>query len=274
MRNQILKIGPYELKSRLIVGTGKYASHDLMIKALEASGAQMVTVAVRRVNLDRTKSATKASADPSSGGESMLDFVDPKKYILLPNTAGCYTKEDAVRTARLGRAAGFSNLVKLEVIGDPETLLPDTQALLEATKELVREGFIVMPYTNDDPIMAKRLEDAGAACVMPLAAPIGSGQGILNRVNIRFILEKVRVPVIVDAGVGTASDATIAMELGADAVLMNTAIAASEDPVKMAEAMKYAIHAGRLAFEAGRMAKKSHANASSPEKGLLTHAIE
>ena len=256
-----LKIGPFELKSRLIVGTGKYASFEQMGKALEASGADMITVAVRRVSLDRSK-------------ESMLDFIDPKKYILLPNTAGCYTKDDAVRTARLARAAGFSNLIKLEVIGDPETLLPDTQALLEATKELVRDGFVVMPYTNDDPIVAKRLEDAGAACVMPLAAPIGSGQGILNKLNIGFIIEKAKVPVILDAGVGTASDAAIAMELGADGVLMNTAIASAADPVKMAEAMKYAIRAGRLAYEAGRMAKKPHANASSPKEGLVSHVIE
>ena len=256
-----LKIGPYELKSRLIVGTGKYATFEQMTRALEASGADMITVAVRRVNLDRTK-------------ESMLDFIDPKKYILLPNTAGCYTKEDAVRTAKLARAAGFSNLVKLEVIGDPETLLPDTQALLEATKELVKDGFVVMPYTNDDPIVAKRLEEVGAACVMPLAAPIGSGQGILNKLNIGFIIEKAKVPVILDAGVGTASDAAIAMELGADGVLMNTAIAAAEDPVKMAEAMKLAIRAGRLAFEARRMAKKPHANASSPKEGLVSHVIE
>ena len=251
-----LKIGKIELRSRLIVGTGKYATFDLMEKALEASGAQMVTVAVRRVNLDRTK-------------ESLLDFVDPKKYILLPNTAGCYSKEDAVRVARLGRAAGLSNLVKLEVIGDEVTLMPDTEALLAATKELVKEGFVVMPYTNDDPIMAKKLEEAGAACVMPLAAPIGSGQGILNRTNIRFIIEKVKVPVIVDAGVGTASDAAIAMELGADGVLMNTAIAAAKDPVKMARAMKEAVSAGRLAYEAGRMEKKQHANASSPAQGLV-----
>ncbi len=256
MSDSHLKIGPFELKSRLIVGTGKYASFEEMTRALEASGAEMITVAVRRVNLDRTK-------------ESMLDFIDPKKYILLPNTAGCYTKEDAVRAARLGRAAGFSNLIKLEVIGDPETLLPDTQALLEATKELVKEGFIVMPYSNDDPIVAKRLEDAGAACVMPLAAPIGSGQGILNRLNIKFIIEKVKIPVIVDAGVGTASDAAIAMELGADGVLMNTAIASAKDPVRMAEAMKLAIRAGRLAFQAGRMEKKTHANASSPTEGMV-----
>ncbi len=251
-----LKVGPYTLKSRLIVGTGKYASQDLMVRALEASGAEMVTVAVRRVELDRTK-------------ESMLDFIDLKKYILLPNTAGCYSKEEAVRAARLGRAAGLSNLVKLEVIGDEKTLLPDTLVLLEATEELVKDGFVVMPYTNDDPIMAKRLEEAGAACVMPLAAPIGSGQGILNRLNIELILEKVTIPVIVDAGVGTASDAAIAMELGADGVLMNTAIAGAKDAVKMAEAMKLAVRAGRLAYEAGRIEKKKYANASSPKRGMV-----
>jgi thiazole synthase len=251
-----LKIGPYELKSRLIVGTGKYATAELMRDALEASGAEIVTVAVRRVNLDRTK-------------ESLLDFIDPKKYMLLPNTAGCYSKEEAVRCARLGRAAGLSNLVKLEVIGDEVTLMPDNLGLLEATQELVKEGFIVMPYTTDDPIMAKRLEDSGAACVMPLAAPIGSGQGILNRLNIELMLEKVKVPVIVDAGVGIASDAAIAMELGSDGVLMNTAIAGAKDPVKMAEAMKLAVKAGRLAYEAGRIEKKRHANASSPVKGMV-----
>lgn len=256
MTSKILKIGNFELKSRLIVGTGKYADFKQMAQAIEVSGAQMVTVAVRRVNLDRSK-------------ESLLDFLDLKKYILLPNTAGCYSKEDAVRTARLGREAGLSNLVKLEVIGDEKTLMPDVIGLLEATKELVKDGFVVMPYTTDDPIMAKRLEDAGAACVMPLASPIGSGQGILNKINIGFILEKVKVPVIVDAGVGTASDAAIAMELGADGVLMNTAIAAAKDPVKMAEAMKNAVIAGRLAFEAGRMEKKLHANASSPKEGLV-----
>lgn len=256
----MIKIGPYTLKSRLIVGTGKYATFQLMEQALEASGADMVTVAVRRVNLDRAK-------------ESLLDFVDPKRYILLPNTAGCYTREDAVRTARLGRAAGLSNLVKLEVIGDERTLMPDTEGLLAATKELVKEGFVVMPYTNDDPVMAKKLEDAGAACIMPLASPIGSGQGILNRINIHLVIEKVGVPVIVDAGVGTASDAAVAMELGADGVLMNTAIAGAKDPVKMAAAMRHAVEAGRLAFEAGRIEKKMHANASSPKEGLV-HAIE
>lgn len=251
-----IRIGPHTIQSRLIVGTGKYASFEQMARALEATGADMVTVAVRRVNLDRNS-------------ESLLDYVDPKKYLLLPNTAGCYTKDEAVRTARLAREAGLSNLVKLEVIGDPVTLFPDVLGLLQATEELVKDGFVVMPYTNDDPIMAKRLEDAGAACVMPLASPIGSGQGILNRMNVRFILDKVKVPVIVDAGVGTASDAAIAMELGADGVLMNTAIAAAKDPVKMAEAMKLAVAAGRLAYEAGRMDKKLHANASSPVSGLV-----
>lgn len=252
----MLKIANFELKSRLIVGTGKYASFQLMKEALELSGAGMVTVAVRRVNLDRKH-------------ESLLDFIDLKKYILLPNTAGCYSKEEALRTARLARAAGLSNLVKLEVIGDEKTLLPDTQALLEATHELVKEGFVVMPYSNDDPIMAKKLEDAGAACVMPLASPIGSGQGILNRLNIELIIEKVKIPVIVDAGVGTASDAAIAMELGADGVLMNTAIAGARDPLRMATAMKYAVEAGRLAFEAGRIERKKYANASSPTVGKI-----
>ncbi|MBI4352780.1 MAG: thiazole synthase [Candidatus Omnitrophica bacterium] len=256
MEDKALKIGSRELRSRLMVGTGKYKTFELMQEALEASGAQMVTVAVRRVNLDRTK-------------ESLLDYLDPKKYVLLPNTAGCYTKEEAIRIARLGRAAGLSNLVKLEVIGDEKTLLPDTRALLEATEELVKEGFVVMPYTNDDPIAAKRLEEAGAACVMPLAAPIGSGQGILNRLNIELILEKVKIPVIVDAGVGTASDAAVAMELGADGVLMNTAIAEAKDPVRMAEAMRKAVEAGRLAFLAGRMPKKKYASASSPAAGVV-----
>ncbi len=254
-----LKIGPHFLKSRLIVGTGKYATFKQMEAALAASGADIVTVAVRRVNLDRSK-------------ESLLDFVDPKKYILLPNTAGCYTVEDALRVARMGREACGTPLVKLEVIGDEVSLMPDVLGLLEATKILVKEGFTVMPYTTDDPIMAKRLEDAGAACVMPLAAPIGSGQGIQNRLNIRLLLEKVKIPVIIDAGVGTASDATIAMELGVDGVLMNTAIAAAKDPVKMAEAMKLAVRAGRLAFEAGRMEKKLHANASSPTEGRVATA--
>jgi thiazole synthase len=256
-----LQIGDLTLRSRLIVGTGKYATFALMREAIEASGAQMVTVAIRRINLNRPNE------------ESLLDYLDRAKYTLLPNTAGCYTAEEAIRTARLGREAGLSNLVKLEVIGDQRTLMPDTEALLEATKVLVKEGFIVMPYTNDDPIMAKKLEEAGCACVMPLAAPIGSGQGIVNPMNIRFILETVSVPVIVDAGVGTASDAAVAMELGADGVLMNTAIATAQDPVAMACAMKLAVEAGRLAYEAGRMPRKPYAGASSPLEGLVTGRV-
>ena len=252
----MLKIGGLTLTSRLIVGTGKYANFQLMREAIEASGSQMVTVAVRRIHLDRPHE------------ESLLDYIDRSKITLLPNTAGCYTADEAIRTAALGREAGLSNLVKLEVIGDQKTLLPDTEALLEATRVLVKDGFIVMPYTNDDPIMAKKLEDAGAACVMPLAAPIGSGQGIVNPLNIRFIFEAVSVPVIVDAGVGTASDAAVAMELGADGVLMNTAIACAQDPVKMARAMRLAVEAGRLAYEAGRIPKKAYASASSPTEGL------
>ena len=255
-----MKIGEITLESRLIVGTGKYATFALMREAIEASGAQMVTVAVRRINLDRPRE------------ESLLDALDRSRIVLLPNTAGCYTAEDAIRTARLGREAGLSNLVKLEVIGDQKTLLPDTEALLEATRVLVRDGFVVMPYTNDDPITAKKLQDAGAACVMPLAAPIGSGQGILNPMNIRFILEAVSIPVIVDAGVGIASDAAVAMELGVDGVLMNTAIACAQDPVAMARAMRLAVEAGRLAYEAGRIPKKSYAGASSPTAGLIASA--
>ena len=251
-----LQIGPFTLHSRLIVGTGKYATLPLMREAIDASGASMVTVAVRRLNLDQRN-------EPS-----ILDFLDRKTITLLPNTAGCYTAEDAIRVAWLGREAGLSNLVKLEVLGDQQTLLPDTEALLQATRVLVKDGFVVMPYTNDDPIMARKLVDAGAVCVMPLAAPIGSGQGVLNPINIRLILESVSVPVIVDAGVGTASDAAIAMELGADGVLMNTAIASAQDPVKMARAMRLAIEAGRLAYEAGRMPKRLYASASSPTEGM------
>ena len=251
-----LKIGKYELTSRLILGTGKYATMEAMVQALDASGAQMITVAIGRVNLS------------SRTEKNILDALDPARYIILPNTAGAYTAEDAIRIARLARAAGIGDLVKLEVIGDPKTLMPDTVALLEATKVLVKEGFTVLPYTNDDPIMAKKLEDAGAACVMPLAAPIGSGRGIQNRLNLKFILEAVSCPVIVDAGVGTASDAAVCMELGAEGVLMNTAIAAAREPALMAEAMRDAIFAGRKAFLAGRMPMKDYASASSPQEGL------
>jgi len=243
--------------SRLIVGTGKYSSPAVMLQAHEASGAEMITVAVRRVNIsDRTK-------------ESLLDYIDTSKYVLLPNTAGCYTADEAVRTARLGREAGLSNWVKLEVIGDERTLFPDNEALLEATRILVKEGFVVLPYTNDDPIACRKLEDAGAAAVMPLGAPIGSGLGIQNANNIRIIREFAHVPVIVDAGVGTASDASLAMELGADGVLMNTAIAGAQNPVAMAEAMKLAVRAGRLAYTAGRIPRKMYATASSPVAGLV-----
>ena len=252
-----LVIAGRELSSRLIVGTGKYESFDLMREALEASGADMVTVAVRRVNLtDKSK-------------ESLLDYLDLDRFILLPNTAGCYTAEDAVRCARLGREAGLSELVKLEVIGDEKTLFPDNEALLEATRILVKEGFTVLPYTNDDPIVCKKLEEAGAAAVMPLGAPIGSGLGIQNPNNLRIILETVSVPVVVDAGVGTASDATIAMELGVGGVLMNTGIAGAKDPVSMAKAMKLAVESGRLAYLAGRMPRKLYATASSPLEGVV-----
>lgn len=255
------QIGSWSFRSRLIVGTGKYPSFQVMREAIEMSGSALVTVAVRRINLDQPDE------------ESLLDYLDRDRITILPNTAGCYTAEEAIRTARLGREAGLSHLVKLEVIGDERTLLPDTGALLEATRVLVKEGFVVMPYTNDDPIMAKKLEEAGAACVMPLAAPIGSGQGIINPWNVRFILEAVSVPVIVDAGVGTASDASIVMELGVDGVLMNTAIAGAQDPVKMARAMRLAVEAGRCAFEAGRIPKKPYASASSPGEGLMTNPV-
>ncbi len=254
--NDKLKIGSYEFNSRLIVGTGKYSSSDVMVKAHHASGADLVTVAIARVNLDKP------------GEKTLLDYIDRNEFTILPNTAGAYTAEDAIRIARLGRAAGIGDLVKLEVLGDPKTLLPDVVALLEATKVLVKEGFVVMPYTNDDPIIAKKLQDLGAACVMPLAAPIGSGRGIQNRLNIKFIQDVVSVPVIVDAGVGTASDAAICMELGADGVLMNTAIAGAKDPVLMAEAMKEAVSSGRKAFLAGRIPIKEYASASSPQEGL------
>jgi thiazole synthase len=242
--------------SRLIVGTGKYPSHAVMAQAHAASGTEMVTVAVRRVNIsDRSK-------------ESLLDYIDHSIFI-LPNTAGCYTADDAVRTALLGREAGLSNWVKLEVIGDERTLFPDNEALIEATRVLVKEGFVVLPYTNDDPVTCRKLEDAGASAVMPLGAPIGSGLGIQNANNIRIIREFSKVPVIVDAGVGTASDAALAMELGADGVLMNTAIAGAEQPVAMAEAMKHAVIAGRLAYLSGRIPRKMYATASSPLHGVV-----
>jgi thiazole synthase len=247
-----------EFRSRLWVGTGKYKDFEETRKAIEASGADVVTVSVRRVNIIDRKS------------ENLLDYIDPKKYKILPNTAGCYTVEDALRYSRLAREAGISDLVKLEVIGDERTLFPDTIGLLRATETLAKEGFIVLPYTNDDPIMAKRLEDAGAAAVMPLGAPIGSGLGIRNPYNIRIIIETaVNIPVVVDAGVGTASDAAIAMELGCDAVLINTGIAGAKDPIAMAAAMKHAVIAGRLAYKAGRIAKKLYATASSPLEGML-----
>ena len=255
-----LVIGPHSFRSRLILGTGKYPSAQVMKEALEASGTELVTVAVRRVDLNNRT------------GDPVLGALDTKRYTILPNTAGCYSAEEAIRVARLGRAAGFSNLIKLEVLGDQKTLLPDTAALLEATKVLVKEGFVVMPYTNDDPIVAKRLEEAGAVCVMPLAAPIGSGQGILNPLNIRFILEAVKIPVIVDAGVGTASDAAVAMEQGVAGVLMNTGVAGARNPVQMARAMRFAVEAGRLAFLAGRIPKKEYASASSPEIGKVNEA--
>ncbi len=254
----MLKIAGREFRSRLIVGTGKYRTFDEMRRCHEASGADMVTVAVRRVNLtDRSK-------------ESLLDYIDRSKIFILPNTAGCYTADEAVRTARLAREVGLSNWIKLEVIGDEKTLFPDNAGLLEATGILAKEGFVVMPYTNDDVVNARRLIDAGAAAVMPLAAPIGSGMGIQNTTNLQIMREMItQVPMIVDAGVGTASDAAIAMELGADGVLMNTAIAAANDAVAMATAMKYAVEAGRLAYTAGRMPKKLYASASSPLAGVV-----
>jgi thiazole synthase len=253
-----LKIADREFRSRLLVGTGKYRSFQEMARCHEASGAEVVTVAVRRVNLtDRTK-------------ESLLDYIDRSKYFLLPNTAACFTADEAVRTARLGREAGMSHWVKLEVIGDERTLFPDNAGLIEATRTLVKEGFVVLPYTTDDLVNARRLIDAGAAAVMPLAAPIGSGLGIQNLTNLRILREMItEVPLIVDAGVGTASDVALAMELGYDGVLLNTAIAAAEDSARMATAMKLGIEAGRHAYLAGRMDKKLYASASSPMAGVV-----
>src|SRR5918996_4423495 len=246
----LFKLAGTSYRSRLIVGTGKYRDFAETKRAIEVSGAEIVTVAVRRVNI----------TDPNK--ENLLDYLDPKKYTILPNTAGCYDAEDAVRTCRLAREAGVGKMVKLEVIGDDRTLFPDIPATLEAAKILVKEGFIVLPYTTDDPITAQRLEDIGCAAVMPLAAPIGSGLGIRNPYNIRIILEQSTVPVIVDAGVGTASDAAIAMEMGCDGVLMNTAIASAKDPILMAEAMRLGVEAGRKAFLAGRIGRKLYATAS------------
>ena len=254
---QPLKIAGHEFRSRLMVGTGKYSSNSVMVDAIEASGAEVVTVAVRRVDLDRSKE------------EGILHHLDPDHYFLLSNTAGCYTASEAVRYARLARAAGFNEWVKLEVIGDQQTLLPDTEGLLEATKTLVDEGFKVLAYTNEDLVMALKLEDAGAVAVMPLASPIGSGLGMLNPYAIRTIKQRLSVPVIVDAGVGTASDACIVMEQGVDGILMNTGIAAAQDPVRMAVAMKAAVESGRNAFLAGRMPKREVAVPSSPTTGMV-----
>ena len=250
-------IADREFRSRLMVGTGKYASNEQMGRAIYASGAEVVTVAVRRVDLDRTKE------------EGVLYHLDASRYFLLANTAGCYTADEAVRYARLARAAGFNEWVKLEVIGDQQTLLPDVAGLLEATRVLAAEGFKVLAYTNDDLITALRLEDAGAAAVMPLASPIGSGLGLLNPFSIRTIKSRLRVPVIVDAGVGTASDACVTMEQGVDGILMNTALAAAADPLRMATAMRQAVEAGRLAYLAGRMPRREVAVPSSPTTGML-----
>jgi thiazole synthase len=252
-----LRIGSLSFESRLFVGTGKYKDVDETRRALEASGAQVVTVALRRVDLS------------NRGKGSMMELFLGKRWTILPNTAGCYTAEEAIRTLRLARELGIADLVKLEVIGDQRTLYPDGEQTLEAAKVLVKEGFTVLPYCMDDPVLCRKLEDVGCAAVMPLAAPIGSGLGIRNPYNLRIILEQAKVPVIVDAGVGTASDAAVAMELGCHGVLMNTAIAQAKDPVLMAEAMRDAVIAGRKAFLAGRMPKRLYANASSPESGLI-----
>ena len=257
MSNRKFTIAGKEFSSRLMVGTGKYASNEQMVAALEASGAEIITVAVRRVNL------------AEMGKGCMLDYIDPKKYTLLPNTAACYTAEDAIRTCRLAREAGLSDMVKLEVLGDEKTLFPDNEELLKAARVLVAEGFTVLPYCSDDVILCKKLEQLGCAAVMPLAAPIGSGLGIRNPYNLKIIMEAVSVPVIVDAGVGTASDAALAMELGCDGILMNSAIAGAKDPVAMARAMKLGVEAGRLAYEAGRIPRKLYATASSPLTDII-----
>ncbi|HTW85258.1 MAG TPA: thiazole synthase [Candidatus Sulfotelmatobacter sp.] len=253
----LLRIGSYTFRSRLLVGTGKYPSLEIMQQAHEASGAQVVTVAIRRMHLDERS------------GRTLVDYIDRARMTVLPNTAGCFTAKDAVLTAKLAREALGTALIKVEVIGDPQTLYPDTGETLVACEQLVRDGFTVLPYVVDDPIACKRLEELGCAAVMPLAAPIGSGLGVCNPYSIRLIKERARVPVIVDAGVGTASDATIAMELGVDAVLMNTGIALAQDPVRMARAMKAGVEAGRDAFLAGRMERKPYASASSPTRDLI-----
>ncbi|MEK6728818.1 MAG: thiazole synthase [Planctomycetota bacterium] len=252
MEDKKLKFGKYEFTSRLFVGTGKYSTMEAMADALEASGTEVVTVAVRRVKINETT--------------SLLDFIDTKKYVILPNTAGCYSADEAIRVARLAREVGMSDMVKLEVLADERTLLPDPIETLKATQTLVKEGFAVLVYTSDDPIIARRLEDAGATCVMPAGSPIGSGQGVLNKNNIRIILESAKVPIIIDAGVGTASDVAIAMELGCEGVLLNSGIALAKDPVRMASAMKLACESGRLAYLSGRIPRRLYAKASSPEK--------
>jgi thiazole synthase len=257
MSDDVLRLGKFSFRSRLLVGTGKYPSLEVMQQSHAASGAEIVTVAIRRMHLD------------DKSGKTLVDYIDRERLTLLPNTAGCYTAKDAVLTAKLAREALGTELIKVEVIGDPETLYPDTAETIAASAELVREGFTVLPYVVDDPIACKRLEDVGCAAVMPLAAPIGSGLGVCNPYSIRIIKERAKVPVIVDAGVGTASDATIAMELGVDALLMNTGIALARDPVRMARAMKAAVEAGRDAFLAGRMEKRLYANASSPMQDLI-----
>jgi len=257
VRDVPLTVGGRTFASRLMVGTGKYRDNATMVRAIEASGAEIVTVAVRRVDLDRTRE------------EGVLYHLDPRRFFLLANTAGCYSADDAIRYARLAREAGFNEFIKLEVIGDQETLLPDVQGLLEATRVLVREGFKVMAYTNEDLVTALRLEEAGAAAVMPLASPIGSGLGLLNPFPVRTIKRRLSVPVVVDAGVGTASDACLTMEQGVDGILMNTALAAARDPVTMAHAMRLAVDAGRAAFLAGRMPRREVAVPSSPTEGML-----
>lgn len=257
MQADELTIGGHKLRSRLIVGTGKYKNLEETKAALEASGADMVTVAVRRLDLN------------AKGGDSLIGYLRQSGYTLLPNTAGCYTADDAVRTCLLARELGIAGLVKVEVLGDPKTLFPDVVQTLEASRILVKEGFTVLPYTNDDPITAKKLEDIGCAAVMPLAAPIGSGLGIRNPYNLEIIKQTLKVPVIVDAGVGTASDAAIAMELGCEGVLMNTAIAGAREPIRMARAMRLAVEAGREAYLAGRIERRLYATASSPLQGVI-----